>query len=571
MNFSTTADDFTTLKNGIDSRLEIIQHIETGFYNITKTAKLVNKLKSAENGPAGYPAGLSKPAKNWFSNTCTKDLIQECLDQTGLEFVHFKIDAGTRNEFKGTYVHELLYDHFLAWLDPKYAIKISMILKDIHSKANIRITQERDSIMAELRDFREETRIQREEDERRYEELQRRNQADELIKQQILRALAVANANNDITQAKLDKADAKADSHRNISLDILSFTEKLVKKTNALNNALIDKSKLSTINPRMKNLHHGFALSEKIFEDGMSHITCIGGQEKHVIRQCSKHETERKRKILKRFTPIANPIDFRNNICSAGHEMISKAISKENTRRMEAHANKKLEYAEKIAKYKQEKENVKASDEARYLEDVNRWNNSESLRKLENEAIRREISMDNDNLKETIRSNNLHLPRGSPLKRTFNTDPQRRMYTAERILTIESYRSKYGLSEVRPDRDDYLSGEKIESIQRSISRLMFRMNMYPKLIDERDIPVSFRPSVYTWKENRYITYESFRQIFDDILDMTQSTPIDYDPKEFDIDSSINFDGLDDISEDDFVKEAAELEVYEDTESVTSED
>ncbi len=90
--------------------------------------------------------------------------------------VHYELKTGTPKRFAGTYVHELLYDHFLAWLDTKYAIKISLILKDIHSKANIRITQERDNIMAELRDFREETRIRREE-----EDLQRREREEEAM------------------------------------------------------------------------------------------------------------------------------------------------------------------------------------------------------------------------------------------------------------------------------------------------------------------------------------------------------------------------------------------------------
>ena len=66
MNFSTTADDFTTLKNGIDTRLEIIQHIETGFYNITKTANLVYDLKSAESEAEGIPsASLSADFKSY--------------------------------------------------------------------------------------------------------------------------------------------------------------------------------------------------------------------------------------------------------------------------------------------------------------------------------------------------------------------------------------------------------------------------------------------------------------------------------------------------------------------------
>ena len=563
MNFSTTADDFTTLKNGIDTRLEIIRHDETGFYNITKTAKLVNELKSAENGLAGYPANLSKPAKNWFFNDNTQNLIQECKDQTGLEFVHYKLHSGTQNEFKGTYVHELLYDHFLAWLDPKYAIKISLILKKIHERANREALQEKDSIITELREFREEARIQREEDERR-------NEADELIKQQILRALATANANNDITQAKLDKADAKADTHRNISLDILSFTEKLVKKTNALNNALIDKSKLSTKNPRKKNLHHGFAISKKILDDGTMHHTCIGGQEKHVIRQSANHETERGREIIQGFTLMANPIDFRNNICSAGHEMISKVIKDENARRNEEHATKKVELAEKIAKHKQTKEDVKASDDARHAEALHKWNNSERLRKQENEVIRVDINTTNGNLKETIRRNNLPLPRGSPLKRTFSTDPERRMYTAERILTTEAYRAKYGLTDVRPEREDYVSGAKLESIQRVITKLSNRMGRSPKLIDERDIPITFRPSVYTWKENPYVSYEAFLKVFDDILEMTQSTPVEFDPKDFEIED-INFDGLDDFSEEDIIREAAVFRTQEDSDDTSSEE
>ena len=91
MNFSTTADDFTTLKNGIDSRLEIIQHIETGYYNITKTAKLVNELKSAESEAAGIPATSPKLTKNWFANDSTKELIQKCSTLMGLEFVHYEL------------------------------------------------------------------------------------------------------------------------------------------------------------------------------------------------------------------------------------------------------------------------------------------------------------------------------------------------------------------------------------------------------------------------------------------------------------------------------------------------
>ena len=103
-------------------------------------------------GNSPQPIIRGKLVKDWFTNDTTKDLIQECLDQTHLDFVHYKLHAGTRNAFKGTYVHELLYDHFLAWLDAKYAIKISVILKDIHTQANRKIIEDKNCRIQELSD-----------------------------------------------------------------------------------------------------------------------------------------------------------------------------------------------------------------------------------------------------------------------------------------------------------------------------------------------------------------------------------------------------------------------------------
>jgi len=48
MSSKTASDRFSILKNGIDSRLEIIRDNKPGFYNITKTAKMIAKLLEAE-------------------------------------------------------------------------------------------------------------------------------------------------------------------------------------------------------------------------------------------------------------------------------------------------------------------------------------------------------------------------------------------------------------------------------------------------------------------------------------------------------------------------------------------
>ena len=139
MNFTkTNSNDFTIIKNAIDERIAIIQHKETGFYNITKMLKLVGKLKHEEqkDEPNGIPLGSWKQVKHWFDNQDTTELIEECLQQTKLDHVRYELAAGTPKRFAGTYVHRYLYDHFMSWLDKRYAMKVSVILDHIHQEAN---------------------------------------------------------------------------------------------------------------------------------------------------------------------------------------------------------------------------------------------------------------------------------------------------------------------------------------------------------------------------------------------------------------------------------------------------
>ncbi len=155
MNFTKTlAEDFTIIKNGVDDRLEIIRHDETGYYNITKIAKLVHDLKIAEKRPAGISAGPNKmPSKRpnaWFEIQSTQLLISEVQTLSNIINPKYELDVGTNNDFKGTYVHPDLYDHFLMWLDPRYALRVSYILKNVHKEANRKILKEKDDKIDEL-------------------------------------------------------------------------------------------------------------------------------------------------------------------------------------------------------------------------------------------------------------------------------------------------------------------------------------------------------------------------------------------------------------------------------------
>jgi len=105
----TTVEDFTILKNGVDDRLEIIQHVDTEFFNITKMAKLVSELKrndeatriraasekrNNEDGRILPGCSEEKYARKWFVNQDTTELIVACQQLTGLNCVRYELAAG---------------------------------------------------------------------------------------------------------------------------------------------------------------------------------------------------------------------------------------------------------------------------------------------------------------------------------------------------------------------------------------------------------------------------------------------------------------------------------------------
>lgn len=125
---TTIVENFSIIKNGICPDIEIIQHDESGFFNITKVAKHIKNL----NISVDSPNKLNRPRK-WFENASTTKLIEECKRITKLDNVCISMRSGVPIEYIGTYVHRLLYDHFMIWLDPVYALQASSVLQAYHS------------------------------------------------------------------------------------------------------------------------------------------------------------------------------------------------------------------------------------------------------------------------------------------------------------------------------------------------------------------------------------------------------------------------------------------------------
>ena len=163
---------FTIIKNGVDTRLSIVRHNESGFYNISQTATLVHDLKVADGRSQLTNAPLPK---DWLRTKDTRELFAVFAEllQLNVEELKFK-KLKVPNEYKGTYVHPKLYDHFVAWVDKKYAALISIILESHHSAANRALLQEKDDCITRLEktvaEVRDEARKERDEARKRDEE-----------------------------------------------------------------------------------------------------------------------------------------------------------------------------------------------------------------------------------------------------------------------------------------------------------------------------------------------------------------------------------------------------------------
>ncbi len=146
---NTTNNDFTVINNGVDKDINIIVHVPSGFFNITKITKSFNdksqkidKIDEKTNEVTGIPVTSTKKINDWFRSKNVKNLINACKKETKLPLMYYELKKDTPVEFHGTYIHEILYDHFLSWLDTSYAIKISMIINNYRNEVNKQLKNE---------------------------------------------------------------------------------------------------------------------------------------------------------------------------------------------------------------------------------------------------------------------------------------------------------------------------------------------------------------------------------------------------------------------------------------------
>ncbi|KAG7376501.1 hypothetical protein PHYPSEUDO_013283 [Phytophthora pseudosyringae] len=330
-----SAPAYSTITNGVDHRLTIIMHNDSGYYNITKTASLLQTLKQEEEGVVGNspqpnkrgkhtkedeeayanshrPNTRAKLTANWFRNSSTREKIQECanLNDLSVEECSFIINDGD-NAHSGTYIHPDLYDYFVMWLSPKYSMRVSAILKQHHYAANMKVLKEKDDKIDLLRsEMREQAEVARREMKQRDEEAQRKHDAQSA---QIAALLGYAKAGD----AKLDNVQDELIETKETVTTALSYLE--------------EKSVVSTSNPRDESKHHYFVIMYHDV-DGIRVANLIAGQRRYVD---SKIRTKALEGYEVALTPFynANGIDLRQNAMTAFIERRQEIIDAENSKR----------------------------------------------------------------------------------------------------------------------------------------------------------------------------------------------------------------------------------------------
>lgn len=272
--------NFTTIKNGVDTRLNIIHHDETGFYNITKTTKLIKEMMTSEADRKSPQPSRGPLVAHWTSNQKTKELFEACAIVLDYEVndLKFEISNGP-NDYRGTYVHPDLYDHFVAWIDPKYALLISNILKQFHKEANRKIIQEKDDKIDEC--------------------IKKIDQQSQKIDQQSEQIAELLGYAKDTTQTLHEVQDDLTETKE---------TVKIAKEY------LQEKSFTSTKNPSDKNKHHYFAATTYLDDSRNQVVKFVSGQKCYVDKTIAKYVEQHNHKIIIKPFFNANGIDLRHNV-----------------------------------------------------------------------------------------------------------------------------------------------------------------------------------------------------------------------------------------------------------------
>ena len=158
------SDQFSTIINSINTDLTIIIDNKTGFYNITKINNYIYKQNCKQNETMGIPTVSKKNISDWSQNKSSKELIERLKFRLNIYKLKYELEIDIELEYRGTYVHKLLFEQILMWINPEYSIDISIMINQNHvdynkiSKENKLLHEKLDKQSEEINDIKNQNK-----------------------------------------------------------------------------------------------------------------------------------------------------------------------------------------------------------------------------------------------------------------------------------------------------------------------------------------------------------------------------------------------------------------------------
>lgn len=117
-----------------DHNIKILKEVNSGFYNITHSRNIINKLRLNENKK-------TKKVNEWFRLKDCNKILESFKKIYIIDKISFILSNEAENQYRGTYVHKALFLYILQWLDPKYSLLITNTFNKLQNEQIIQLMQ----------------------------------------------------------------------------------------------------------------------------------------------------------------------------------------------------------------------------------------------------------------------------------------------------------------------------------------------------------------------------------------------------------------------------------------------
>lgn len=222
----------------------------------------------------------------------------------------------------------------------------------------------------------------------------------------------------------------------------------------------------------------GFAIVTKKHKQ-VHHFGIIAGRSSCVEKMLRTKPTE---SIVMGFTPIANPIFYRNNVVAKVHERLREAVDETNATFAVAKKQSDQDIQSHIEALEQERDEANRQ----YMQHLRAWSDLESAKSAHN---------------------------------AYNALPPKERMPQRELPEVDT---PMGIKE-EPRFTDFITVQRLVDITQEITQLKCELSSPARRIAVQDIPVAATALACVWVENKWFDLEALHVIFHEVLREMRAT------------------------------------------------